>query len=119
MRFDPIRCPTAHCIVLCACPETQPRRAQVAAHSPETIDSLIGTLTNVRAGGTETVNGDRARIYEYDSAQEVMGMKSTGAHKLWVRESDGLPVNLYAETDMDGLKSSTESMVEYDTNSQG
>ncbi len=80
------------------------------------VDTMAGMMKDVKQVGTEDLNGQKTRVYEYLTEGTMMGVESKSTTRMWVRESDGLPLKQINDGEAAGVKSLTTQTVEYDPN---
>jgi hypothetical protein len=80
------------------------------------VDSMAGMMKEVKQVGTEDLNGQKVRVYEYTSEGSMMGIDSKSTTRIWVRESDGLPLKQINDGEAAGVRSITTQTIEYDPN---
>ncbi|NUQ38092.1 MAG: hypothetical protein HUU23_09895 [Caldilineales bacterium] len=85
-----------------------------AAFPELTAESLGATISNAQKAGSETVNGEEARVYTYTSTTFLEGSTVVGEVKLWVSVKSGLPIKQEIAGEAAGIKSNTVQMIEYD-----
>jgi len=85
-----------------------------AAFPALTAEQLGGTISDAKAAGAETVNGEQARVYTYTSTTDLGGSKVVSTVKLWVSVKSGLPIKQEIAGEAAGVKSNTVQTVEYD-----
>ena len=91
------------------------KQLREAAFPALTTEQLGATISDVKAAGTDTVNGEEARVYTYTSTADLgQGSKVVSAVKLWVSVKRGLPIKQEVAGDAGGVKSNTVQMIEYD-----
>ena len=74
---------------------------------------LIETgISNVKFFGSEQVNGISASVYTYTSSADLNGQKMTADAKVWVSQTNNLPVKMEVTGDVSGEK--TFSTITYD-----
>lgn len=80
-----------------------------------TAEKLAATISDAKALGTETVNGEQARVYTYTSTTDLgEAGKVVSAVKLWVSVKSGRPIKQEIAGEAGGVKSNTVQMIEYD-----
>ncbi len=80
-----------------------------------TAEQLDLTISDAKAVGNETVNGEPARVYTFTSTTDLgESGKVLSAVKLWVSVKSGLPVKQEIAGEAGGVKSNTVQTIEYD-----
>jgi hypothetical protein len=80
-----------------------------------TAEQLGLTISDAKAVGTESVNGEQARVYTFTSTTDLgESGKVISAVKLWVNARSGLPVQQEIAGEAGGVKSNTVQTIEYD-----
>jgi outer membrane lipoprotein-sorting protein len=100
----------------CTSPATG-QTAQAAASSlldQATIDAAISIIQSAKLTGNETLNGINARIYEYTSSGQLMGMQVDSTSTLWVDEKTGLPIKVVANSTVGGSTTTYTQLITYD-----
>ena len=84
--------------------------------SDTAIASMTGMIKDVKQSGSEDIDGQKTRVYEFTSEGTIMGIESKSSGRMWVRELDGLPVKQVVDGEAAGMKSITTQIIEYDPN---
>lgn len=86
-----------------------------AAFPALTAEQLAATISDANSAGTDTVNGEEARVYTYTSTTDLGGSgKVVSTVKLWVSAQSGRPIRQEIAGDAGGVKSNTVQTIEYD-----
>jgi hypothetical protein len=101
------------------------------AETPLNVTSLIGSLmnsalpqelqnniTDAKSIGPDTLNGRPMSVYQFNNTMTANNINIATTTKLWVGESDGLPYQEVIQGNLNGIKSTTTNLVEYDPNIQ-
>lgn len=72
------------------------------------------SISDVQLVGQDTVNGEATTVYQYRSSGTLQGTEVTSMVKLWVRNSDDLPVKQEINGEVAGVESTTVQDIEYD-----
>jgi hypothetical protein len=83
------------------------------------IDSVMADvensmITNVQLIGAESVEGEAATVYSYESSMGEGDEAITSTNKLWISDARGLPIKLESSTDAMGITSHVVQTIEYD-----
>ena len=74
------------------------------------------TISNATLVGPDTVDGEPALVYTYDTAIGEGDSRITASSKIWVSVARGLPLKIESAGEAGGIKSTTVQTLEYDTN---
>ena len=99
--------------------------------TPLNVTSLIGSLMNsalpqelqnnitgAKLIGPDTLNGKPMSVYQFNNTMTANNINIATTTKLWVGESDGLPYQEVIQGNLNGIKTTTTNLVEYDPNIQ-
>lgn len=87
-----------------------------AAFAVQTAEQIGATISDAKALGTETVNGEQTRVYTYTSTTDLgEAGKVVSAVKLWVSVKSGRPIKQEVAGEASGVKSNTVQTIEYDS----
>ena len=83
------------------------------------IDSVLtdvenSMITNVQLIGPESVEGEAATAYSYESSVGEGDEMITSTNKLWISDVTGLPIKLESNSQAMGITSHTVQIIEYD-----
>ena len=79
-----------------------------------TEEEAEASISDVQLIGPNTVNGEATTVYQYRSTVELEGNEVISMVKLWVRDSDSLPVKQEITGEAGGIESTTIQEIEYD-----
>jgi hypothetical protein len=95
--------------------------------TPLNVTSLIGSLMNsalpqelqnnitgAKLIGPDTLNGKPMSVYQFNNTMTANNINIATTTKLWVGESDGLPYQEVIQGNLNGIKTTTTNLVEYD-----
>jgi len=86
----------------------------IAQFTPEMMKKSMEGTTNVRFVGIDAVKGEPVKVYTYDFNVEVMGFKSSGNAKIFLRVADGYPLRMESQGKAMGKQTTTVAEYEYD-----
>ena len=78
------------------------------------INDAISIIQSAKLTGNETLNGISARIYDYTSSGQLMGMQVDSTSSLWVDEKTGLPIKVVMNSTVGGSTSTYTQLITYD-----
>ena len=64
--------------------------------------------------GTDTIDGKAVRVYSYEKDTELGGLQVASSNKIWISETDGLPLKVEVTTETDGVQTTLTSTYVYD-----
>lgn len=79
-----------------------------------TDEEAEASISDVQLLGQDTVNGESTTVYQYRSTGVLEGTEVSSMVKLWVRDSDGLPIKQEIIGEAGGIESTTIQEIEYD-----
>lgn len=85
-----------------------------AFYDAASIDAVADDAADFALVGVEDVQGGSARRYRYVQAVDTEGVSMTIDTGVWVRRSDGLPVQVVVSTTSKGATSVTSQRIGYD-----
>jgi hypothetical protein len=91
--------------------------AQATANSlmdQATIEAAIAIIKPATLSGSETLNGIAARIYDYTSSGQLMGVQVDSSSKVWVDEKTGLPIKVVTTSTVSGSTTTFTQLISYD-----
>ena len=71
-------------------------------------------MTNVKELPEDSVNGNAARVYEYDTSATVMGITADSHITVWISTDDGRILKQRSQGKAMGKDSMSESLYEFD-----
>ena len=77
---------------------------------------LISQISNWESLGQENVDGTPAQVYSYDMQSTIGGVQANSSNKIWINATDGLPLKLESQADVNGVSTTTTNVYEYDPN---
>lgn len=89
----------------------------MAQMSSGMVDEFATTTSDVKAVGTETVDGQEAMVYSYVldmNKSTSMKLDVVSSVKLWVSTASGLPIKQQIEGEAMNVKSTSTQLIEYD-----
>ena len=73
-------------------------------------------ISNVQFVKSDTLNGQPANVYTFDSTYTTESLTVASATTVWIDTSNGLPVKFEIDSTVSGIQSHTEQLIQYDPN---
>ena len=78
------------------------------------VDAGIAMIQSVKFIDTETFNGISARVYEYTTSGDQLGVQVDATTRLWVAEATGLPIKAMTTSTAGGNSATYTQLIIYD-----